>query len=90
MRLGGKACSSTWGKGPQWEVMKAGMPVFSADLHRTTPGALDAGMVALAHSRANQVVSAAVTAAIRSAEEEDAPEAAGTPRYVARCTRPPA
>jgi len=50
--------------------MKAGMPVFSADLHRTTPGALDAGMVALAHSRANQVVSAAVTAAIRSADEK--------------------
>jgi GAF domain-containing protein len=107
------------GEGPQWEVMKTGMPVLSADLspratehwpvfgtaaarlgaaalfafpiamgavtvgvidlYRTTPGALDAGMVALAHSLAHQVASAAVTAAIRSAEEEDASEAAGTP-----------
>ena len=78
------------GEGPQWEVMKTGMPVLSADLYRTTPGGLDAGTVALAHSLANQVVSAAVTAAICSAEEEDASEAAGTPRYVARCTRPSA
>lgn len=93
------------GEGPQWEVMKTGMPVLSADLspratehwpvfgtvaarlgaaalfafpiamgavtvgvidlYRTTPGALDAGMVALAHSLAHQVASAAVTAAIR-------------------------
>ena len=78
------------GEGPQWEVMKTGMPVLSADLYRTTPGELDAGTVALAHSLANQVVSAAVPAAIRSAEEEDTSEAAGTQRYVARCTRPPA
>jgi transcriptional regulator with GAF, ATPase, and Fis domain len=106
------------GEGPQWEVMKTGTPVLSADLsprataswpvfgdaaarlgaaalfafplamgavtvgvinlYRTTPGALDARMVALARSLTNQVAGAAVKAAIYSAQAEDAPEAAGT------------
>lgn len=106
------------GEGPQWEVMKTGMPVLSADLsprataswqvfgdaaarlgaaalfafplamgavtvgvisfYRTTPGALDARMLALARSLTNQVAGAAVKATICSAEAKVAPEAAGT------------
>jgi transcriptional regulator with GAF, ATPase, and Fis domain len=107
------------GEGPQWEVMKTGMPVLSTDLsprsttnwpvfgaaaeqlgaaalfafpitmgavtvgvidlYRTTPGELDARMVALARSLANQVASHAVKAAIRSADDENASEVTGTP-----------
>jgi hypothetical protein len=106
------------GEGPQWEVMKTGMPVLSADLsprataswpvfgdaaarlgaaalfafplamgavtvgvislYRTTPGALDARMLALARSLTNQVAGAAVKATICSAEAKVAPEATGT------------
>ena len=106
------------GEGAQWEVMKTGMPVLSADLSprataswqvfgdaaarlgaaalfafplamgavtvgvinlfRTTPGALDVRMLALARSLTNQVAGAAVKATICSAEAKVAPEAAGT------------
>jgi hypothetical protein len=106
------------GEGPQWEVMKTGIPVLSADLspqatagwpvfgdaaarlgaaalfafplaigavtvgvinlYRTTPGALDVRMIALARSLTDQVAGAAVKAAICSAEADDDPEDAGT------------
>ncbi len=107
------------GEGPQWEVMKTGMPVFSpdlslqstsnwpvfgaaaarlgaaavfafpiavgavtvgvVDLYRTTPGALDGLMVALARSLADQVAAPAVKTAISWAEQDHAPENAGAP-----------
>ncbi|WP_185201954.1 ANTAR domain-containing protein [Glaciihabitans sp. INWT7] len=107
------------GEGPQWEVMKTGLPVLSpdlslrntanwpvfgsaaarlgaaavfafpiavgavtvgvVDLYRTTSGALDGLMFALARSLAEQVAAPAVKAAISSAEEDQALENAGTP-----------
>ena len=54
LQLGWKACSSTLGEGPQWEVMKTGIPVLSAVLtaglsprateHRPVFGTVAAGL----------------------------------------------
>jgi hypothetical protein len=49
------------------------------DLYRSTPGPLDLEAVSLARALATRVAGPAVQAAIRSAEQDDVPEAGGSP-----------
>ncbi|MHC5798017.1 GAF and ANTAR domain-containing protein [Lacisediminihabitans sp. FW035] len=60
-------------------ITMAAVTVGVIDLYRSSPGALDDGAVALARELATRVAGPAVQAAIRSAEQEDVAEVAGSP-----------